>query len=403
MFRLGIDGFIRNITKNIMVILQLTMILVLSTLIVSTYDSQTRMSKAVMKYIDETGAYIYPDMSRWDEDKVMSMPGFKEHIYALGMNTSVYLEGYDKESGGNCDFITYDEDKVNYRPRLKSGKWYSEVGEKDNTINVVIAENDYGYGVGDRLKVKLLCNDGTEKQIDFYVTGVVYDRSMLFGFNNEYNNSNNSYVSLFSNTVDYESGINKQYSFAVTMSLDDIEKYNIYVTQRKGIIDFDDDISEEQMNKNIAQLNEMAMASSTAGMKSNSDEILFSKLAGIFIVFIVIVIITIASIICSGAVTYMYERRNYGIYYMTGNTWMNTVLLSLINWLMVALSSVVLCIFIISMGVLFKYFDTYTISYSLKTFVVQFLIVALMILTAMLIPYVKTKKSQPVDIIKNNE
>ena len=57
MIRLGIDEFIRNIKRNIMIIIQLTAIFILSVLIVSVYDSQTRMSDAVMKFIDDTGVY----------------------------------------------------------------------------------------------------------------------------------------------------------------------------------------------------------------------------------------------------------------------------------------------------------------------------------------------------------
>ena len=57
MIRLGIDEFVRNIKRNIPVIIQISGVLVLLVLIISIYEVQTRMGFSVMDYIDDTGVY----------------------------------------------------------------------------------------------------------------------------------------------------------------------------------------------------------------------------------------------------------------------------------------------------------------------------------------------------------
>lgn len=403
MLQLGIDEFIRNVKKNIMVILQLTIIFILSVMIVSVYESQTLMSNAVMKYIDDTGAYIDPNAEKWDENKVKNMPGVEEYIYANRTNMYVYSKGYDKEPDGNIYFAVYDEDKITYRPVLKSGKWYSDVDEKENRINVVISENTPDYDVGDIILAECFDDSGKSRNIELYVTGVVYERTMMFGHNTTFSNANNSYLSLFANHADVGNKSNLSFSIIGVMSMEDINKYSIVTYPGKGIVDYEDDISKEQINANDGELKDMAMVCNTTDMKKNSEKILYSKLGGITVVFAVLVIITIASIICSGAVTYLYEKRNYGIYFMTGNTWGRTICLSMINWIMVVLSSVILSVFIMIVGMAKGFFDKYSLIYSTKTLVVQLIIVMITLATAMVIPFIQMRRSQPVDIIRNND
>ena len=225
---------------------------------------------------------------------------------------------------------------------------------------------------------------------------------MLFGVGGTWSNDNNSYLDMYSSKYDYSAGILGVENIVAVMSGEDIKKYDLQYIVPKGIIDFEDDITDEEMDSNKEFLKSVCDITDTASMAENSGKILFNKLSGIVIVFIVLCIITLTSIICSGAVTFLYERRNYGIYFITGNNWNNTIILTMTNWLCICISSVCLSGVIIGIGMLNGITNEYAISFTWMTVLFYLIIIAITVATALIIPISMLRKNQPVQILKNN-
>ena len=403
MIRLGIDEFIRNIKRNIMIVVQLTAILILSILIVSVYDSQTRMSNAVMKYIDDTGVYYNAtgkDASvMTDEELMENLEKVENIVHTIQTDVSEY-EG-DKIIT-SFDIVAYDENIVEYIPELSAGKWHDKANKKEGFINAIVSENAHGYSVGDVIEVVGYNTLGEEVNIKLNIVGTVSEKRMLFGNGGSWKSSDNSYLDMFSSAFDNTGGVVGVPNIMTVVSVEDIKKYDLYYIVPKGIIDFKDDIADEEMDSNKEFLKSVCDITDTASMAENSDKILFNKLSGIVIVFIVLCIITLTSIICSGAVTFLYERRNYGIYFITGNNWNNTIILTMTNWLCICISSVCLSGVIIGIGMLNGITNEYALSFTWATVLFYLIIIAITIATALIIPISMLRKNQPVQILKNN-
>lgn len=403
MIRLGIDEFIRNIKRNVMIIIQLTAIFILSVLIVSVYDSQTRMSNAVMKYIDDTGVYyngLGNDASVMTDGELIQNIVKVENIIHPIMTSASEFEGDILKA--EFELVSYDQNKINYVPLLKNGKWYDKADREEGLINVVISENSLGYSVGDVIEVDFYKWNGEKIKLKLNITGTVYEKTMLFGVGGTWSNDNNSYLDMYSSKYDYSAGILGVENIVAVMSGEDIKKYDLQYIVPKGIIDFEDDITDEEMDSNKEFLKSVCDITDTASMAENSGKILFNKLSGIVIVFIVLCIITLTSIICSGAVTFLYERRNYGIYFITGNNWNNTIILTMTNWLCICISSVCLSGVIIGIGMLNGITNEYAISFTWMTVLFYLIIIAITVATALIIPISMLRKNQPVQILKNN-
>ena len=409
MIRLGIDEFVRNIKRNIPVIIQISGVLVLLVLIISIYEVQTRMGFSVMDYIDDTGVYVElsGDISNVDVltnklDKV------NEILYARqSMGMAVVQKEKDKRDSFICS--SYDENVVKYQPRLKSGVWYTEAEKEEGLINIVIAENNKGYDLGDILELACIEADGGEHYIKCRVVGTVYKDTMLFGINNTYTYLNPSYLDLFASVNDNEpedDGMFGTLGDAYTnvygvMSQEDMINSRIWSRIGKVYIDFEDDITEEELQANLKKLPTTGMAQTSKLMAENSRIILFQKIGGIMILLIVLIALSIISIVSSSEVNFIYERRNYGIYFITGNSWKKTIILTVINWLCVLVFSVTLSITVIGGMFMSGMAEKITIIWS-NSHITAYAIVSVMtMIIALIIPIALLRKSQPVEILKN--
>ena len=68
MFELGFSEFIRNIKKNIFVIIQLCILYIVTIFMVSTILEQMRLYNGIKGFVDDTGIIIYSDKT-FDESK----------------------------------------------------------------------------------------------------------------------------------------------------------------------------------------------------------------------------------------------------------------------------------------------------------------------------------------------
>ena len=409
MIKLGINEFVRNFRRNILVIFQLAAVMVLLVLLVSTYNVQTKLGFAVLKYIDDTAIYTYVDGFMDNLNPITrNLEGVENVVYSR-RTKGINLVNEEGESIGMCEFSAYDENIVDYRPRLKSGVWYCEAPKEEGTINVVVAENTFGYETGDIVEMKAVDSANREHNLKCKIVGTVYKDTMLFGMSNFYTTINCSYLDLFASAADNQPEMDEEvltempttpYLYGV-MSEADMKEYHIWSVIKNVLVDFDDNLSEEQMDSNLKQMERSGSSQITDLMNENSKILLFQKIGGIVILLIVLIALSVVSIISSSEVNFIYERRNYGIYFITGNNWMKTMVLAAVNWICVIIFSIMLSLTGISAIVVSGASKHLTIIWAREHILSYMAVAVVTMIIALIIPAVLLKKSQPVEILKN--
>lgn len=411
MIRLGINEFVRNFKRNMLVVIQLAVLLVTIVLLVSTYETQTLMGRSVMKYIDSTGALAVAG-SRVSNERGLAA-GLKDVETVVAAREGIANRIVDEEgnSTANIGIVAYDENIVSYRPRLRSGVWYDEADSEEGVINIVIGENSLGYDQGDIIESKYDNPAGQEKYIKFRVVGTVYRDTMLFGLNRDYGELNASYLYLFNNAASREPEIDENMpeefrnippEITGVISYDDMNKCGFFTVVNTSLIDFKDDISEEDMKANIRKLNGGGgLAVGTEVVESNSKTLIFEKIGSLLMLFIVLVALSVTSIISSSEVNFIYERRNYGIYFITGNSWGKTLILSAVNWICVILFSILMSVTVMA-GLVYSGLSKHLTLIWMPEHILSYVIVsAVTMVIALIIPAVLLRRSQPVEILKN--
>ena len=140
----------------------------------------------------------------------------------------------------------------------------------------------------------------------------------------------------------------------------------------------------------------------TDEMYDYSWRLIMLKIMPMLMLLVVIIIVLIVSLVISGTINVLYERRNYGIYFICGNNWKNTFKFSLVNWAMMAVISIGLavgaCVFIYSK----KLINGLILSFTGMHLIAVIGITVAMLVIAVFIPYIKLRRIQPVNILKEN-
>lgn len=386
MFTLGFNEFIRNIRKNIWVIFELVLLFMLGIFMVSTVSEQMRTYKPVRGTLDETGMLVYGFVPTECFD------GLK------GVENIVKVPYFGYSGKKMCAEIV--SDYPDYKMKLTSGKYCTTENRKDGMVRVMACDST-GLKAGDVFEIKgedyyvttvyvTGTFDADEWVFGFFRGGGVSDYKVLFGtYNSEADSSvNRNYYLFVANAEDMEREIECGYNYA--------------------LIDFDDDISEEDMEYNKALLTENRCLEglnfkSTRDMYVNTKNLMEIKIVPIGIAFVIVFIFSIFSIIAASSVSFKYERRNYGIYFLTGNTWKNTILLTIVHWGIAIGSSlfIAVCLSLIlgKTGIL----SDFNLEFSVIQICVIAGIIVIQLLMALIIPWRMLRKTEPVTIIKESE
>ena len=120
------------------------------------------------------------------------------------------------------------------------------------------------------------------------------------------------------------------------------------------------------------------------------------------VIFLVALVFAVVSMMVSGSITVYAEQRNYGIYFLYGNSWKKTIMLSIIHWAVASvvalIISICICIIAKSVGIAEDYALTFT---RFHVYAILGITVFLMLM-AIILPYGILKKMQPINIIRDN-
>ena len=390
MFGLGFNEFLRNIKKNIFVIIQLILLYVVAFFIVSTVEEQLRIFNTINAVLDDTGIIRFDGGVNDNFEQGLVKV---ENIERPGMYGIV-----SGETG--VDMIT---ESRNYKMKLKSGKSSYSGNAKDGVIRA-LACTSTGLKPGDTYKMA---------DYEIYVTGTYGPKEWVYGFfdsgTGEVDVDSVNYKMFFTT---YErrrnNGIYGNYHLFI-VNKEDFDREQEFQFSTFVIIDYEDDITKAEIAANVDYLrdNYMLIKNVDYVISENvydmSVYLIKLKIMPLAVAFAIIFVFSLFSMIASSAIDFRYERRNYGIYFLTGNSWKNTIKLILVHWSVVI--GVSLTVSVCGSLVLsrMKFMSDFNLEFSLIQIGVIAGIIVIQLLMALIIPWRMLRKTEPVTIIKESE
>lgn len=383
MITVGINQFIRNIRRNILTILQLVVLYIIAIFTVSACVEQLALYRGVSDFIDETGMVLWRSKFNNDLD-------LKKELVKVE-----YVEKRYTINGTYYDMVSFSNEVNHYQPPLVAGKWCESGRAEAGVIRAVVSDD-----------FKPRCKVGDKIEIDGYtllITGIYNKNELIYG---EITHSGKpNYLEWYNNGVIFSEVLRKYQVFASYEDMHrEVRPYSTYSI----IIDYMDDITEEEIEYNKEILEDKYKYIMLADMVYAKDvhdtsvELLKIKLVPMVVIFIVALIFAVVSMMVSGSITVYAEQRNYGIYFLYGNSWKKTILLSLIHWTLASGVALIVAVFICVMAKSIGIAEDYALNFSQYHVYILLLITVFLMLMATILPYGILKKMQPINIIRNN-
>ena len=190
---------------------------------------------------------------------------------------------------------------------------------------------------------------------------------------------------------------------------EDFDREQEYQFTTFVMVDYEDDITAEEIKTNSVYLRDNYFLIKdvdyvdSGNIYNLSVYLIKLKLIPLVIAFAIIFVFSLFSMTASAAIEFRYERRNYGIYFLTGNNWKNTMKLIIIHWMMVMGVSLIIAVCGSAVLSRMKFMSDFNLEFSPVQICVIAGIIVIQLLMALLIPWRMLRKTEPVTIIKESE
>ena len=243
MFKLGIKEYIRNGWYNIVTVIILVVMIIAISIFMSNVEKKTAMYRLVDEYMDENSVIVQLAL----EDITHMLNKVEKSMFTRKMNVALTEKG---KFDGHKEMVIYSEDQMKYlSPRLDEGVLPDKVDKGDDVISVAISHNPFGLKAGDKTIMTVINGDGTQSTVDVYITGIISEGQKV------------PYMSLYQQDMSYISyeTLFETYNYKQTDTVvivvpeKELEKFPkpIFINYKMGIINFQDDITEEELEENL--------------------------------------------------------------------------------------------------------------------------------------------------------
>lgn len=277
---------------------------------------------------------------------------------------------------------------------LASGRWASCTKNSKGQVEAVVLVNSDTVELGD---VVPFYNTEDEKAFDIVIVGIIENNDLVpdvifpmnedFGIDRHYNTQMSSGDSMYFVASGADESLTDEGEMGHSCS------YMIYTEAP------DEKVEKENLEK-LKTLDCMTLKLST--LRENSDKYLFEQFIKIMPVLLGVFLIVLVELICSVTMNTRNQMRNYGIYYLCGCRWKDIVKISAAN------SAIILSFGAIigAVGVVLFEFTPYASLFEqnldFNNIYLTLLIVLIMLIMSLIIPAFMLKRTQPVEIIKEN-
>lgn len=413
-FKLSFKEIIKNKTYNFFNILQLTLVLVLVVLLISSLMSTLKYYLPMRDILTSKGFMANISINDFGEtiinDRLYSFSDKIDKIYSTGQEFfEVKNSENQSEPGEILTSITLDKVIINsHKPLMKSGKWLSDIpqSDKNNELYAAIVKNNLGYTTGSVINTTATDKNGNEKTITIKIVGEIEDGEKLFY------QSGSAVAADVRLRTDFEA-IESQY-YPYNSSDEEIPYLFIAKNELDGknyetltfgtsFIIFDDNTTKEELSEAETKLSKYGgevYSLETVNRKSLQQA---KDQAFTIVPMIVSILIFLAiSSICLSAINTKKQLRNYGIYYTCGSRWKQCALISVCSTFITSLFAVILSGAGMFLAERFELLKGTVITFGKWQLIAYLIVILFNIIVSIIMPFTIIGRTSPREIIKSN-
>ena len=402
---LAIGEYIKHWKRNVFVVIQISVLLLVLCVSVTMLATIFRAYKPVQHMADKKGIYVtsfgYHGVNAKDIANGMKKV---ESVYSWGSTT---LSNQDE----NADMITavYPEDVLNdYAPDLSEGKWLTDADDKKGVLPVVISENSYGWRTGSMLNFQQIDESGKTKNIKAEVVGVMEEGTNVIGHDfGQGQILQNDYRDIYS-TYRYE----QEKSVLILIGEQKAKENGVtYTFNQDHFIVYQDDITKYEMSSNSHALKRtLGTGNDGTTIDSSLQEFMKStkhhlqKESMMYLpVLICVLIITIISIVNVCALNMSDDLYHNAIFSLLGLPWRRCVSFSVIQSFFTAFFSVVMFFALFATVQKLNLTEYLLIKLDWVTVVSMVVMLVVLCFVHWIVPYIILCRKQPVEVFRDRK
>ena len=400
--------FKRNKLLNFYIILQMTMVFVMTLFMVSSFVSRYQYYSPFSEYINQTG--YFSKLSSATEilnnyaDEPSDISSAMKNVSEDNVIAS-YRVNFESNNKFAVSAFSYDNELYQkYSPQLKSGNWLNKIDDnnKYNGIPVVVYDNSNTISVGDILTEHYYDYSESDESgnpkyddVTLEIIGILNPDSQVVHYNyNEYNDCRDIF-STASNIAESECS-----DILYFFRQEDILKADIF-SMSDGIsfikTSIGDDDSSKYNKKIVMGISERFFDLET--FNNNSIRYLTQEIQKIFPIFICMLLLTLIVIISIDTIATYKELRNYAVIYICGMSWNRIILINMIYVLLQMLFSLILAVLLCTICDLFNLLSNVIFNFSLLQIIVCTGIIIVSTLSSLILPIGIIRRNTPKQIL----
>lgn len=389
MFKYSLDINKKYIFVNILIIVQISAVLILNIITVSSVMSRVDDYLPIRKILKQNGKCVYTtgmysingEKNIFTVQDILNIKNVSQ-VYSQ-YNSSIYPSNTDDY---NCTY-SYSKNMAElYIPEMRKGKWLNEANAEAEMLEVVISDS-YNCDIGDIIKFSNLDDD--KKEYSAKVIGIISDGTKVLGLGQ-----------VSRDYIDFRDMYTKNNNYCF-FSYEQLAKQSIGQNLCGQIfITYKDNLKDSE----ILDLNrEMYNYGATYGLADevniNSLNYIKSDIMLIFPITLCLLILTIISEIATAAIQAKKELKTYGVFCVCGSTGERCSLINLGFSGIMSILSVILTItfFIIGKKTFLK---NTIVSLGPWQLITCSCIIIFYVLLSIIIPFTIIKRNELKDILK---
>ena len=416
----------RNKLLKLISILQLSFTIMLTLFMVSSITSRYTYYKPLKDSFSNKGFMVMSGTFMDENNEIYTdSEQLRKELTGVKSIKASYFTFGNFQSGDMTQINGYPDDIFSkFSGNLESGKWYSD---DSSDIHAVIGTNSYGVKKGDKIVVN---TDYGEQIIN--ITGVLAEGGKVFGNQGEHLSLDNCtfedmYIKKYHNAYlqEYESTDDEEIKLMLEelmqqeipeealntpelyMSCTELNKIsNNPFMGGNIIIEFDENISPEQISENYSKLLEfdcIVNLLDLTTLNQNSVDYINSQL---YTILPMIICIFILSIITSGTICIISGKKmldTYSVFFLCGSNWKGLVKINLGSNLILVCFAIMLSAAAMIVMHESGAFAKMVIQFGSIQIGFCFALVLFFLFISVIIPYVMMKNHTPKEIITHKQ
>ncbi len=419
----GIKDFERNIGFNIFI-----MILIALTFAACIFASSSIYQKLKYYYIfadvlDGSGEYVTVKSPQSSSSllypfDVSDRTGFSDFSPYYKEVSALYqlLDSDGSHSfAPNAQSVAYSGRLIyNFEPMMDEGKWLADVKQKNRLLHAVISPNDFGVKSGDVIKQSIDTREGT-KEFDVEIIGVFRDGAKFFGISpltiqDDGEHSKQQHNSTFKSTLMVEDLFKNYYKESFNAPLliynyDELEQYGVGpIIHTDVLVPFKDGLTDEQTQQ--AEIDLLKFSDSKISFADIRTATVNDVKKQVMILVPIVagqLILTMISVLSLTAISTHKQLKNYGVLYLCGGRWRQCALINSVTvFIDVIFSAALACIGMTALSISGK-LQTTIVRFTVTEFLICLAVAVFVMIVSLIMPFAIIGKTQPKDILKEEE